>query len=116
MGGLDNYTFQSEQRGINVDKKTYTKPLTKDFTNQSRGRTTLGGQSNTPFSAFSRPLKDNELIWLEELFEDRLSFILIDGDFIPVTVTRDSAQTVQERLIQMRIDYTYANNRIILGK
>lgn len=116
LGGLDNYTFQSEQRGIVVDKKTYTKPLTKNFTTESRGRTTLGGESNNQFSAFSRPLKDNELVWLEELFEDRISYILVDGDFIPITVTRNSTQTVQEGLLQLRVDYTYANNKIILGK
>jgi len=117
FGGLDGpFVFQTEERGITVDKKTYIKPLTNNFTTQSRGRTTIGGESNTPFSAFSTALKDNELIWLEEIFEDRLTFILVNGEFIPVTVTRNSAKTVQEGLNQLRIDYTYANNRIILGK
>lgn len=114
LGGLDDYVFQTEERGITVNKKTYIKPLTKDFTVESRGRQTLGGESNIQFSAFSRPLKDNELIWLEELFEDRLSFMLVDGEFIPVTVTRSSVKTIQDNLTQIRVDYLYANNRIIL--
>lgn len=114
LGGLDSYVFQSEERGVRVNKKTYTKPLTKDFTVESRGRQTLGGESNIQFSAFSRPLKDNELIWFEELFEDRLSFVLVNGEFIPVTITRSSVKTVQDNLIQLRVDYLYANNRVIL--
>jgi len=116
LGGLDNHLFQSEQRGIVVDKKTYTKPLTKDFTNESRGTTTIGGESNNTFTAYTRALTDNELIWLEELFEDRLTYILVGGDFIPVTVTKNSVQTVQDGLVQLSVNYQYANNNIILGK
>ena len=116
LGGLDDYVFQTEERGITVNKNTYIKPLSKDFTTQSRGRTTLGGESNIQFSAFTKALKDNELIWLEELFEDRLSFVLVDGEFIPITITRSSVKTVENNLVQLRVDYIYANNRIILGK
>jgi len=116
LGGLDSYTFQSENRGIRVNKKSYNKPLTKDFTVESRGKTTLGGTSNIQYQAFTLPLKDNELIWLEELFEDRATYIEVNSEFIPVTVTRNSVQTVEDGLVQLRIDYTYANERIILGK
>lgn len=116
LGGLDNHLFQSKQRGIAVNKKTYTKPLTKDFTNESRGTTTIGGESNNTFTAYTKALKDSELIWLEELFEDRLTYILVDGDFIPVTVTKNSVQTVQDGLVQLSVNYQYANNNIILGK
>ncbi len=116
LGGLDSYTFQAEKRSIAVDKKTYTKPLTSDFTASSRGRTTLGGESSIPFQAFTTNLRDNEQIWLEEILEDRATYIQVDGNIIPVTVTRSSAPTIDEGLVQLRIDYQYANNRIILGK
>jgi hypothetical protein len=116
LGGLDNYTFHNEERGISVNKKTYVKPLTRSFTNESRGRTTLGGESNNNFTAYTRPLKDNELKWLEELFEDRMTYILDGSNFVPVTVTKNSVQTVKDGLVQLSVNYAYANNKIILGK
>jgi len=116
FGGLDSYTFKNKTRGISVDKETYVKPLTKDFTNESRGSTTLGGESTGVFSVFTPPLKDNKLIWLEEIFEDRATYIEENGLFIPVKVTRNSATTVEEGKTKLQIDYVYANNRVILGK
>ena len=116
FGGLDSYTFKNKTRGISVDKKTYVKPLTKNFTNESRGSTTLGGESTGVFSVFTPPLKDNKLIWLEEIFEDRATYIEENGLFIPVKVTRNSATTVEEGKTKLQIDYVYANNRVILGK
>ena len=123
-GGLDFFTFVDQTRGINIDRQTYRKNLVRpgnpnsNFSTEDRSLVTLGGQSEIAFTAFTKPITNNERIWLEDLFEDRQAWIQNGTtDYIPIMVTSGDVKLVDKSasLYKIELSYKYANNNVIGG-
>lgn len=113
--GLEYYTFKGEfERRIQVEKETYTRQLSSDFSIDERGITTIGTKSVEVFRVFSGIINDATRIFLETLYEDSLTWIISGTDYVPVNIITTEVTTVNEEkaLFQVEIEYSYSNQNI----
>ena len=114
LGGIDAYTFKGQHaEEVRFRTKEYEKVLSKSFTQQDRGRTTLRTNGFDHLEVWS---KAENRATIKHLSEIGLSsdVWIVESGFIPVTVSSRKAKTVNSISpeIQARFKLKHSNARI----
>ncbi len=113
-GGFDAYTFTGRFEETIKSKKTlYQRDLGITVEKEERGKTVLGVADDPTFKIWSEFLNDGELLWLSELITSPDVSLEEGTDLIPVVITNRSTRVNADRLTQLRLSYSEANELLI---
>lgn len=115
LGAYDSFVFTGDRREAPRSKKTqFEKILSKGFSTQDRGITTLGVATGKRFEIFGRFIDEETALWLEELESSPDVLQLKGSNYIPLVNVSFAGRTVNEPSISMpKIRYQEANAPII---
>jgi len=111
-GGFDDYTFTgSHQKKTKVKREEYKKePENNRF---FRGRANLSIESSDEFTVFSVHETDENMRYLMAIYESPEVYVEENGKIIPVIVETNGQDYKSEKLLQVKLMYTKANNKLI---
>lgn len=94
------------------------KPVSKSwgYSSYDRGRTVYNTDVTTTYRAISNWMSEDDANYLRELFSSGDVYRVYDGNIIPVivtTTTYEPKQTINEKLISVEINFSYAWNENI---
>jgi len=126
LGGFDVYQSINPQKTIatkevNIRKNIYQFDDAGLYTDNNGGIynpsiENINVTTTTSFKAVSRPLTDNEAVWLIEMFQSRQAYLeLADGMLVPITINAKSYPIMlnkykREQPNWLDIDYTVSDN------
>ena len=117
LGGWDYFNFKlGGKQTINVERETYKKLLSRDYSVGDRGDTTYAQKSEEMWSVQSNWITEAESEWLRGMIESREVYHMKNGDIYPIQIMDTSYQVksaIRDQIFNVVIQFKYAFNRVI---
>jgi hypothetical protein len=118
LGGWDYFNFKlGGKKTINVERKTYKKLLSRNYTIGDRGDTTYAQKGEEVWSVQSNWITQDESEWLTSMIESREVYHMKgQNEIYPIQIIDNSYQvksTSRDQIFNIVIQFKYAFNRVI---
>ena len=121
FGAWDYVNFNAKNsENSDINRETYVKPIgnwsgaTYALNSFDRTKTSFNTKSVKKGTANTNFISENDVNWLQELFESEDVYVYEGGYWKPIVITDTNfitKTTVNDRLIQYSINYEYSNNK-----
>lgn len=115
LGGMDSYTFIGHQnKQSSIERKQYKRNLNAARVIPERQYTTTQNISTDTFTVNSGRVDYETSEWLQELFNDVETYVIIDGQRLPVQILSDSIDVwnTQGNSYNITFEYRFAYDKI----
>lgn len=118
FGGWDYFNFKvGGKQSINVERQTFKKLLSRNYSIGDRGDTTFAQKAEESWSIQSNWITEAESEWLVNLIQSREVYeIKSDGNLYPIQILDTSyqvKQSIRDMIFNLTIQFKYAFNRVI---
>ena len=117
FGGWDYFNFKlGGKQTINVERQTYKKLLSRNYSIGDRGDTTYAQRGEEMWSVQSNWVTEYESQWLTGMIESREVYHVKGGEIYPIQIMDTSYQVksaVRDQIFNVIIQFKYAFNRVI---
>jgi len=117
FGGWDYFNFKlGGKQTINVERQTYKKLLSRNYSIGDRGDTTYAQRGEEMWSVQSNWVTEYESQWLTGMIESREVYHLKNGEIYPIQIMDTSYQVksaIRDQIFNVIIQFKYAFNRVI---
>jgi hypothetical protein len=117
FGGWDYFNFKlGGKQTINVERQTYKKLLSRNYSIGDRGDTTYAQRGEEMWSVQSNWVTEYESQWLTGMIESREVYHVKDGEIYPIQIMDTSYQVksaIRDQIFNVIIQFKYAFNRVI---